>query len=111
LGEHPDITDINNVTVQFKNEDSGRFTRSLKEILDCPIEYEEQQYFLKNGEWFLFNQTFMEYLRRSLGSIEIKLEEPLVESAFIAWQKEKRGNAKPDDDKVDYREAYFNQKI
>jgi len=111
LGEHPDITDINNVTVQFKNEDSGRFTRSLKEILDCPIEYEEQQYFLKNGEWFLFNQTFMEYLRRSLSSIEIKLEEPLVESAFIAWQKEKRKNAKPDDDKVDYREAYFNQKI
>lgn len=111
LGEHPDITDINNVTVQFKNEDSGRFTRSLKEILDCPIEYEEQQYFLKNGEWFLFNQTFMEYLRRSLGSIEIKLEEPLIESAFIAWQKEKRKNAKPDDDKVDYREAYFNQKI
>lgn len=53
----------------------------------------------------------MEYLRRSLGSIEIKLEEPLVESAFIAWQKEKRENSKPDDDKVDYREAYFNQKI
>lgn len=111
LGEHPDVTDINNVTVQFKNEDTGRFTRSLKEILDCPIEYEEQQYFLKSGEWFLFNQTFMEYLRRSLGSIEIKLEEPLVESAFIAWQKKKRENAKPDDDKVDYREAYFNQKI
>lgn len=111
LGDHSDITDINNVTVQFKSEDTGRFTRTLKEILDCPIEYEEQQYFLKNGEWFLFNQTFMSYLKRSLDGIEIKLEEPLVESAFIAWQTEKRKNAKPNDDKIDYREAYFNQKV
>ncbi|WP_265534149.1 DUF6119 family protein [Pseudomonas saponiphila] len=111
LGDHSDITDINNVTVQFKSEDTGRFTRTLKEILDCPIEYEEQQYFLKNGEWFLFNQTFMSYLKRSLDGIEIKLEEPLVESAFIAWQTEKRKNAKPNDDKIDYREAYFSQKV
>ncbi|TSD76152.1 sporadically distributed protein, TIGR04141 family [Pseudomonas sp. KBS0710] len=111
LSDHLDITDINNITVQFKSEDTGRFTRNLKEILDCPIEYEEQQYFLKNGEWFVFNQTFMNYLKRSLGSIEIKLEEPLIESEFITWQTEKRKNAKPDDDKIDYREAYFNQKI
>ena len=111
LIDHPDITDINNVTVQFKSEDMGRFTRTLKEVLDCPIEYEEQQYFLKNGEWFVFNQTFMNYLKRSLGSIEIKLEEPLIESAFIAWQTERRKNAKPEDDKIDYREAYFNKKI
>ncbi|MFA0996650.1 DUF6119 family protein, partial [Pseudomonas syringae] len=111
LNDHPDITDINNVTIQFKSEDTGRFTRTLKEIIDCPIEYEEQQYFLKGGEWFVFNQTFMDYLKRSIGGIEIKLEEPLIESEFIAWQAEKRRNAKPDDDKVDYREAYFNQKI
>ncbi|WP_085663941.1 DUF6119 family protein [Pseudomonas sp. B5(2017)] len=111
LVAHPDIIDINNISVQFKSEDSGRFTRPLKEILDCPIEYEDQHYFLKSGEWFVFNQTFMTYLKRSLSNIEVKLEEPLVESAFIAWQTEKRKNAKPEDDKIDYREAYFNQKI
>ena len=66
LAENPDIHDINNVTVQFKNEDTGRFTRSLKELLDIPITWDEQQYFLKNGEWFFFNQVFMDYLKLSL---------------------------------------------
>ena len=41
LAENPDIHDINNVTVQFKNEDTGRFTRSLKELLDIPITWDE----------------------------------------------------------------------
>lgn len=111
LVENPDIDDINNVTVQFKNEDTGRFTRNLKELLDMPIMWEEQQYFLKNGEWFFFNQIFMKYLKRSLNSIEVILEEQLIETEFDTWQKNKRANRKAGDDKVDYREAYFNQKI
>jgi uncharacterized protein (TIGR04141 family) len=111
LADNPDIDDINNVTVQFKNEEAGRFTKSLKELLDMPIVWGEQQYFLKNGEWFFFNQVFMEYLKRSLNAIEVVLEEQLIEEEFVAWQARKRANRKAGDDKVDYREAYFNQKI
>lgn len=111
LVDNPDIDNINNVTVQFKNEETGRFTRSLKELLDMPIVWGDQQYFLKNGEWFFFNQVFMEYLKRSLSGIEIVLEEKLIETEFTAWQANKRANRKAGDDKVDYREAYFNQKI
>lgn len=111
LVENPDIHDINNVAVQFKSEDAGRFTKSLKELLDIPVAWGEQQYFLKNGEWFFFNQTFMEYLKRSLSTIDVVLEEDLVEAEFSVWQAHKRINRKAGDDKVDYREAYFNQKI
>lgn len=111
LIDNPDINNINNVTVQFKNEDSGRFTKNLKELLDMPIVWDDQQYFLKNGEWFFFNQCFMDYLKRSLSAVEVILEEQLVEADFVAWQADKRANQKVGDDKVDYREAYFNQKI
>lgn len=111
LVENPEINDINNVSVQFKNEDAGRFTKNLKELLDMPVVWGEQQYFLKNGEWFFFNQVFMDYLKRSLSGIDIILEEQLIETEFAAWQENKRANRKAGDDKVDYREAYFNQKI
>lgn len=111
LIENPTIDDVNCISVQFKNEDSGRFTKSLKELLDMPVVWDEQQYFLKNGEWFFFNQVFMDHLRRSLNGIDVVLEEQLLESEFIAWQQNKRDNRKEGDDKVDYREAYFNQKI
>jgi len=111
LVDNPDIDDINDVTVQFKNEDAGRFTRNLKELLDMPIMWGDQQYFLKNGEWFFFNQVFMDYLKRSLSAIDFILEEDLIEAEFTTWQANKRLNRKAGDDKVDYREAYFNQKI
>lgn len=111
LVENPEIDDINNVSVQFKNEDAGRFTKNLKELLDMPVLWGEQQYFLKNGEWFFFNQVFMDYLKRSLSGIDVILEEQLIETEFAAWQENKRANRKAGDDKVDYREAYFNQKI
>ncbi len=109
--ENPSISNLNDVTVQFKNEEAGRFTRNLKELLDMPILWGDQQYFLKNGEWFFFNQVFMDYLKRSLSAIDVIFEEQLVEAEFVAWQANKRANIKPGDDKVDYREAYFNQKI
>lgn len=111
LVDNPHIDDINNVTVQFKSEDAGCFTRSLKELLDMPIVWGDQQYFLKNGEWFFFNQVFMDYLKRSLSAVQVILEEQLIETEFATWQANKRANRKAGDDKVDYREAYFNQKI
>lgn len=111
LADNASICDINNVAVQFKSEDAGRFTRNLKELLDIPIKWGDQQYFLKNGEWFFFNQVFMDYLKRSLNTIEVVAEEHLVEAEFCAWQASKRANRQAGDDKVDYREAYFNQKI
>ena len=53
----------------------------------------------------------MDYLKRSLSTIDIVIEEQLIEADFITWQTNKRANQQNGDDKVDYREAYFNQKI
>lgn len=111
LVNNPDINDVNNVTVQFKNEDAGVFTKTLKELLDIPVMWGDQQYFLKNGEWFFFNQVFMDYLKRSLSTIEVIPEEELIEKDFIDWQVRKRADHAAGVDKIDYREAYFNQKI
>jgi len=113
LIEHEDIDDINSVSVQFKSGDHGVFTQDLKEILDLPIAYDGYHYFLRNGDWYKFNQTFMDYLKHSLDTIETILMEPLDETDYIQWRDEKQRKIdaeEPVDDKLTYRESYFNKK-
>lgn len=114
LAENDDIDDVNSITIQFQSDDTKSFTQDLKELLDFPVTHDDLQYFLKNGEWFIFNQTFIDYLKRSLDSIEIVIEEDLIEANFLTWQDEKSKKIAAQeevDDKLTYREAYFNQKI
>lgn len=114
LLENKEIADVNDISIQFQNEDASAFTRPLKELLDFPVSHDGIQYFLKNGEWFLFNQTFMDYLKRSLENIETFIEEDLVEADYLGWKVEKERKIaanEPVDDRLTYREAYFNQKI
>ncbi len=113
LIEHDDIDDINAVSVQFKSGDHGVFTQELKEILDLPIAYDGYHYFLRNGDWYKFNQTFMDYLKHSLDTIATVLKEPLDEADYIRWRDEKQRKIdanEPVDDKLTYRETYFNKK-
>lgn len=113
LSENQDITSINELRIQFKNEEQGAFTKDLKELMDVAIDYEGFQYFLKGGEWYKFNQTFMEYLKRSLDSIETEIKEDLDEADYQRWKidKERRINANEVlDDRLTYRESYFNKK-
>lgn len=113
LINHEDIDDINSVSVQFKSDDHGAFTQDLKEILDLPIAYDGYHYFLRNGDWYKFNQTFMNYLKHSLDTIETILMEPLDEADYIHWRDEKQRKIdadEPVDDKLIYRESYFNKK-
>lgn len=113
LIEHNDIDDINSVSVQFKSGDHGVFTQELKEILDLPIAYDGYHYFLRSGDWYKFNQTFMDYLKHSLDMIDTVLKEPLDEADYIRWRDEKQRKidaVEPVDDKLTYRESYFNKK-
>ena len=113
LIEHNDIDDINSVSVQFKSGDHGVFTQELKEILDLPIAYDGYHYFLRSGDWYKFNQTFMDYLKHSLDMIDTVLKEPLDEADYIRWRDEKQRKIdaeEPVDDKLTYRESYFNKK-
>lgn len=113
LSDHQDITDISEVRVQFRSDDQGAFSKELKELLDLIIDHNGYQYFLKGGEWYKFNQTFMEYLKRSLNSIETEPKEALLEADYQEWKANKDrmiDAGEPVDDNVTYREYYFNKK-
>lgn len=107
------INNIDDVKVRFKREEISTLTKSLKELLDFYIEYEEYNYFLKNGKWFKFNQTFMDYLKKSLEGIEIVYSDDLIEKEYLDWrsQKEKEIADGNSHDKLKYREYYFNKKM
>lgn len=114
LVHNPKVTDINSIRVQFSSDDAGSFTKALKDVLDLPVNHGNSHYFLRNGEWYKFNQTFVEYLKRSLGGIETVAGQELDEADYIAWkaEKERAIAAEEDvDDKLTYRESYFNKKL
>lgn len=110
--DNQEITDINNLKIQFRNEDKGSFSQPIKEVIDTIIPLNQENYFLKNGEWYKFNQVFREYLKRSLENIKIIKQLDLNEDDYIAWRNEKIKKIDSGDktiDKVIYREYYFNE--
>jgi uncharacterized protein (TIGR04141 family) len=114
LVNNPKVIDINTVRVQFSSDDGGSFTKALKDILDLPVTHGNSNYFLRNGEWYKFNQTFIDYLKRSLKNIETIFGPELNEADFKAWKSEKEraiAANEPVDDKLTYRESYFNKKL
>jgi len=113
IADYPGVVDVNSIRVQFKTGDAGSFTKGLKEVLDFPVDHEDSHYFLRCGEWYKFNQTFMDYLRRSVESIEIIMMEPLKEADYSLWKENKEkliAGGRDVDDKLTYRESYFNKK-
>ncbi|NHQ91014.1 TIGR04141 family sporadically distributed protein [Janthinobacterium lividum] len=114
LVENPGVDNVNSIRIQFSNEERGSFTKGIKEVIDSPIDYNKSHYFLRNGSWYRFNQTFMDYLKRSIGSIEISLQQNLIEKDFIKWKSDKElaiAAGVDVDDKLLYRESYFNKKL
>lgn len=107
------INNLDDVKVRFKREESSRLTKDLKELLDFYTEYEGYNYFLKNGKWFKFNQTFMDYLKKSLIGIEIVPSDALIEKEYLDWKSQKEKDIANDTgtDKLKYREYYFNKKM
>ena len=77
------ISNLDEIKVKFKREESSQLTKDLKELLDFYTEYEEYNYFLKNGKWFKFNQNFMEYLKKSLVGIEFVNAHDLIEHEYL----------------------------
>lgn len=112
LIKNPEIKNIDNLKIQFKNEEKGSFTLSIKEVIDSVIVLNDENYFLKNGEWYRFNQTFREYLKKSIESIQLEEQIELNEADYIRWFTEKTNKiAKGEEtnDKITYREYYFNE--
>lgn len=113
LLEHPYIDTINLVRVQFKSEDGSKFTKGLREVMDFHAEHDGNTYFLRGGEWYKFNQTFMAYLKKSLDSITTIRMEDLDEAEYLKWKAEKEqkiANNEDVENKITYREYYFNKR-
>lgn len=112
INNHPEIKDINNLKIQFKNEERGSFTLSIKEIIDTIINFKDENYFLKNGDWYRFNQTFREYLKKSIETISIEEQIELDDNKYIEWfhlKSKKIEAGEPINNKITYREYYFNE--
>lgn len=134
-------TNIDSIKIKSSTDHDGSFIRSLKEVLDFRITHNGQQYFIKNGRWHIFNDTFITYLKRSLEKIPVFKAEDLDENHYQAWKLEKEkaiqrmgktsteespespespesqiacineSNGEIAKDKILYREYYFNEYI
>lgn len=106
-----EIDNINYLKIQFKSEEKRTFTLPIKEIIDSVITYDNDHYFLKNGNWYKFNQTFREYLKKSIESINLEKKIELDDNNYMQWFKEKSRKITANEatkDDITYREYYFN---
>lgn len=105
---------IDDIKLQFSLDGKGKYAKALKELLDCHYDYQGSSYFLRAGEWYLFNHKFMEYLKKSLDSIDCEITDELFsQSDYIEWKERKKADIaqeKEVDNKITYPEWYFNTK-
>lgn len=66
-------TQLNDVKVKIHNEFGRDFSVSLKETLDF-IE-EKERYCLIDGKWYQFNQSYLDFLKEEVDSIDFKEQE------------------------------------
>jgi uncharacterized protein (TIGR04141 family) len=113
IDELNDDFDINQLKIRFLLEGKGKFTKPIKELIDCHIDDDNGSYFLKNGEWYYFNELFREYLKLSINNIEHRIGENLDENEYQRWKEIKEDRIARNEtveNKLIYREYYFNKK-
>lgn len=106
---------ISDIKIKFHHESMTRRSKCLKEAIDFSFTFNNQQYLLRHGAWFVFNSTFMQYLERSINNIPLSVRDNLIELDYLFWKKEKEEEIQrsPDtvENKITYREYYFNKKL
>jgi len=66
-------TQLNEVKVKTHNEYGRNFSVSLKEALEF-VE-EKERYCLIDGKWYQFNQSYLDFLKEEVDSIDFKAQE------------------------------------
>jgi len=66
-------TQLNEIKVKVHNEFGRGFSVSLKETLDF-VE-EKERYCLIDGKWYQFNQSYLDFLKEEVDSIDFKTQE------------------------------------
>ncbi|WP_161937716.1 DUF6119 family protein [Aquitalea pelogenes] len=107
------IIDIDNIKVKMTDSNGDKFKKSIKEALDFRMTLGNDQYITKNGDWYYFNEKFLDFLKKSLAKIPLVKKKNLYEKQYVKWKIKKEneiaaGTAK---DKITYREYYFNEEM
>lgn len=81
-----DLTaNINNINVKVSGEHSKEYSKPLKYFLDYA---DDDRHFLLDGKWHIFNQNYIEFLKKQIDE-RIILETPNINffnSIFTQWQ-------------------------
>jgi len=70
-------TQLNEVKVKIHNECGRGFSIPLKEALEF-VE-EKERYCLIDGKWYQFNQSYLDFLKEEVDSIDFKVQEEVSE--------------------------------
>lgn len=98
------------IRISLYYDDTAQRTVLLKNLLETSLHKDNSEYFLRNGTWCTFNETFSEYLKKSLEKIITEKKDDLIEQDYILWKTKKEIEIKNEtsSDKITYREYYFN---
>jgi len=77
---------LNDVKVKVHNEFGRDFSVSLKETLDF---VEEEQYCLIDGKWYQFNQSYLDFLKEEVDSIDFKEREDVPDKTEKEFNQRK----------------------
>jgi len=80
-------TQLNEIKVKVHNEFGRDFSVSLKETLDF-VE-EKERYCLIDGKWYQFNQSYLDFLKEEVDSIDIKVREDVSDKTEQEFNQRK----------------------
>jgi len=81
---------LNDVKVKVHNEFGRDFSVSLKETLDF-VE-EKERYCLIDGRWYQFNQSYLDFLKDEVDSIDFDVQEEVVDKTEQEFNQRKGKN-------------------
>ncbi|MEO4011218.1 DUF6119 family protein, partial [Chromobacterium piscinae] len=101
------------IKIRSTNSYGEKLTQNLKDALDFRISHGEDQYITKNGHWYYFNDKFIDFLKKSLQNIPLIKKDDLLEIDYIQWKQAKEIDIRNGlaNNKITYREYYFNEKM
>lgn len=94
--------EINNIKVKVWNEINSSYTKSLKYFLDY---VDNDRNCLLNGEWYKFNQSYIDYINKEVDTIELDNH---IKNNFYNHRYQEYLNKHGYNHQKMYKEKYFN---
>lgn len=96
-------TGINDIVLQYTDSSGNEETERLKNLIEFSTQIKDNFYILKNGEWKVFNDTFMDHIKKSVDSIPHEIADELDDNELQEYIKKKSEKKS-----LEYREYNFN---